>query len=550
MSDQNHLQLLLIEDNSGDARLIMEMLSDTDELSQRVHRSDTPAGSPQVHHESKLSEGLDYLESEPIDVVLLDLHLPDSTGIETLTAVVEATEQMPVVVLTGLNDRRIGIEAIQRGAQEYLVKDEVTSVLLVRSLHHAIERKQQEIARIQHQEHLQTLNRLNTIVRDISHTAIQTTTREELERHVCERLVESDTYRFAWIGEVERGGHHVVPRVAAGSEEGYLDEVTITIGGESDQGPTAKAIRTQETHVTEDLLTDPRYDQWRETIEKREFRSSAAIPLVYDEMLYGVLNVYSSEQNTFSEPGAELLEHLGEIIGHAISAIERKEALISDTVHELEFQITGIAESLVALTVEHEGSIHVNKVIQAGSDGNLLYGSITEITSEQFLDATSEIEWVENVRLIGPSYNQVFEVTTAKRLPFIETLASYSGKFRTITITDGDLRVIAELPQQSNTRRVLEKIQDVCPGVELLAQRTTTREAGTVSARQSVFEDQLTEKQRIALESAYSAGFFDTPRTSSGEEIAQSLDVSPATFFQHLRKAQNKLFGALLDRED
>jgi predicted DNA binding protein/DNA-binding NarL/FixJ family response regulator len=548
MSREDSLQLLLIEDSPSDARLITEMLRDGEELTQRVLQDDNPAGSPEMHHETRLSAGLDYIESTHVDVVLLDLHLPDSTGIETLATVVEATDRTPIVVLTGLDDREIGIEAIQRGAQEYLAKDDVTDELLIRSIHHAIERKQQELARIEHEDRLETLNRLYTIVRDVSHIAIQTQSKEELEERVCQRLVESDAYRFAWIGEVKRESNHVVPRVTAGDEE-YLDEITITIDGESTQGPTAGAIQTHEMHVVEDTFSDSTYEPWRDAADQHGFRSTVAIPLVYDEIFYGVLNVYSSQPAAFTDPGTDLLEHAGGIIGHAISAIEHKEALIGDSVNELEFRIGGVADPLVALSREHDGSVHATRVIQTDGDTILLYGSVTGLPIEEFRNVASGLEWVDHVRLMGPKYDRMFEIAMAKGVPFIDTLASYGGKFRSITITDEEFRVVAQLSHQNDTRRVLEAIQDVGSGAELLAQRKVSQPDEPVSVHQTI-EDQFTEKQRIALETAYFAGFFDTPRASSGEEIAGSLDISAVTFFQHLRKAQKKLLAAFFGGDD
>jgi DNA-binding NarL/FixJ family response regulator len=222
------LDVLLIEDNPGDARLVEELLG---EARTHLHRIDldgsTPEGSA-FHHESDLAAGLERLAGTAVDVVLLDLGLPDSTGLDTLISVVEATEFTPVVVLTGLDDRDIGIQAIQHGAHDYLVKDEVSGGLLIHSIQYAIEQTRQKRERVRHREQLEALNRLNRISQEITHDVITTSTREDLERAVCERLVDSSAYRFAWIGEVDGAGDQVTPRVAAGVENGYLEEITVT----------------------------------------------------------------------------------------------------------------------------------------------------------------------------------------------------------------------------------------------------------------------------------------------------------------------------------
>jgi signal transduction histidine kinase len=148
------LDLLLIEDNPGDARFIREMLRDATELGERtldrgrgegVERPSDVGDRPlTVIHETRLASGLERLEEDDVDVVLLDLNLPDSEDLETLTAVRRVAETVPVIVLTGVRDRETGMEAFHRGADEYLVKDQISSDLLIRSIYHAVVHKRDE----------------------------------------------------------------------------------------------------------------------------------------------------------------------------------------------------------------------------------------------------------------------------------------------------------------------------------------------------------------------------------------------------------------------
>ena len=121
-------RVLLIEDNPEDARLITEMLQEA--------RGD----SFQLEHTDNLLLGLERLQMVSIDVVLLDLSLPDSMGIDTLTRFYTHEPDMPIIVLTGLNDEAIAVQAIKEGAQDYLCKDQTDSILLGRSISYAIER--------------------------------------------------------------------------------------------------------------------------------------------------------------------------------------------------------------------------------------------------------------------------------------------------------------------------------------------------------------------------------------------------------------------------
>lgn len=130
--------VLLIEDNPGDARFIEEMLKE--------------AGGDgfTVECATRLSDGLEKLSSNPADVVLLDLSLPDSRGLETLVRFQSKFPKLPAVILTGLNDEETAVQAAQAGAQDYFVKGTIAGPALGRSLKYAIERKKaQETIRLQ-----------------------------------------------------------------------------------------------------------------------------------------------------------------------------------------------------------------------------------------------------------------------------------------------------------------------------------------------------------------------------------------------------------------
>lgn len=132
MENQAPIHVLLIEDNPGDRRLLQELLRDVTSVPIKLNYSDC------------LSHGLERLSSEHFDVILLDLFLPDSQGFTTFTQLYQREREVPIVVTTGLNDETLALKAVQEGAQDYLVKGQITGELLVRSIRYAIERKRAE----------------------------------------------------------------------------------------------------------------------------------------------------------------------------------------------------------------------------------------------------------------------------------------------------------------------------------------------------------------------------------------------------------------------
>jgi len=129
-----HIKVLQVEDNPGDVRLLQEALAE--------------AGITQFElaHVERLNEGLKRIAQGDVDMVLLDLSLPDGQGLDTVVRTHAAAPEVPIVVLSGLNDEELAVRAVREGAQDYLVKSQIDGRLLVRTMYHAIERKRTEEA--------------------------------------------------------------------------------------------------------------------------------------------------------------------------------------------------------------------------------------------------------------------------------------------------------------------------------------------------------------------------------------------------------------------
>lgn len=122
------LKVLLVEDNPGDVRLIRELLAEE-------------RGAFELESADRLSKGLDRLAASEVKVVLLDLGLPDSQGLETFLELHRRAPDAPTIVLTGLDDQDLALSAVREGAQDYLVKGQVDGAILARAIRYAVERK-------------------------------------------------------------------------------------------------------------------------------------------------------------------------------------------------------------------------------------------------------------------------------------------------------------------------------------------------------------------------------------------------------------------------
>ncbi len=143
------MRVVVIEDNPGDARLIKEMLK-------------ASGGSYELAIAPDLTQGLHLLAAQPADVVLLDLGLPESCGLETLGRLQSRASELPIVITTSIDDMGLAVQAMTQGAEDYLVKGKIDPVLLTRTLAYSIERKRMKVDLDRYRNHLEDLVRERT----------------------------------------------------------------------------------------------------------------------------------------------------------------------------------------------------------------------------------------------------------------------------------------------------------------------------------------------------------------------------------------------------
>ena len=192
------INVLLVEDNDEHVAFLRQLLATSEGAHFELHR----AGD--VQH------GIERLRDGGIQLILLDLTLPDSDGLETFIRVMEAAPDIPLIVLSGLSDVALAIETVQLGAQDYLVKGHVDNHLLVRSMQYAIERKRTQIQ-------LKRANdSLEARVRDRTEMLVQTNVK--LQQEVAERkraeeaLLDSNRQLSAALGQLQATQSEIIQR--------------------------------------------------------------------------------------------------------------------------------------------------------------------------------------------------------------------------------------------------------------------------------------------------------------------------------------------------
>jgi hypothetical protein len=214
----------------------------------------------------------------------------------------------------------------------------------------------------------------------------------------------------------------------------------------------------------------------------------------------------------------------------------------------IEFRVRDVFDALdLDVAADVGGQIRLDQTVPLGDDNYLLYGTASGDTDElvdllvETLPHWRELSWSDDrrdgfeLRLVDP--------------PILTTVASVGGTVDTAVVEDDDYRLSVHLSPGVNVRQLTDTVQDVYPGAELVTRRQITRSEDRDNRIRSTFVEDLTDRQRAALESAFYAGFFEWPRKNSGEDVAESLGISSPTFHQHVRAAERKVFESLLSTD-
>jgi len=400
------------------------------------------------------------------------------------------------------------------------------------------DRKRRELRIREQNEALTLLNNTNEVLRDVNRHLVGATTQAEIERAVCETFA-SDPFSCAWIGGMNMVNESLDVRDWEGTDEGSVRELAAAFDETPETTPLDRARHEGRVVTATDADAD-----WYPTDEPSPF---AVIPLAHRGVSYGTLVVHAPDAEAFEAVETGVLAELGETIGYAINATESRQALVSDAFTELEFRVTDADDPLVALAARRDCDLELQRV-STGGDDLVAYFSITGASGDEvtaFAAQADRLADAEVVRAHDEGCVVRFDLGDGAVL---STLATHgTAAIRSLSVSPSDARLCVDLPSDANPRVLVEALRRRHDGVDLVARRERERPRDGRDTLLDSIDESLTDRQREALRTAHTAGFFAWPRDSSGEEIASMMDITQSTFLQHLRAAERKVFDELLD---
>jgi len=404
--------------------------------------------------------------------------------------------------------------------------------------------REQERTLQEQNDQLTALNRTNETIREIDHALVQAETREEIDHTVCELLADDDRFSFAWIGTVDQPTETVEPRAWAGDGRGYLDSQSFDVTASATE-PAARTAATDEVTMISNVAEGLREEPWRKEALVRDYLSALSIPLRYNEITHGVLTVYAETRDAFDDTARAVLVELGETIASALSAIERKHALLTTSMTRVELAVDDPSFVLSRLARDAECTLSYHGGVQQTAEGSYVFVTVDDAPVETVADAAAELVAVDDAQPIGADGSGgVLRLKLAEPFLALE-LADHGAVFREATADPSATTLVVDVPGSIDVRTVTQLVGGAFSDVELRAKQSIDQASErTLYAR---VLDELTDRQLEVVQTAYYSGYFQSPRDSTGEDVAATLDISPPAFYQHVRAAQRKLFAALFD---
>ncbi|GAB6879153.1 bacterio-opsin activator domain-containing protein [Halorubrum gandharaense] len=357
------------------------------------------------------------------------------------------------------------------------------------------------------------------------------TDRESLLDGLVDRLTATDRWAAAWV--VERG-HGAAPGVAAAAGDVPSDGERRRFEPES--GDESVALGAVDTPLT-GTVSSPDGDRTRPAL---------AVPVAYHDATYATLCV-AGDRPTMADRRA--VTAIARTAGRALTSFRWRDLLHSDAVTEVEFRVDDRTAFLARLSADLDCRVEVAATVAVG-EALRCYLDVTGADAHAVADVVEASPSASDLGLVEAREDGCAVSVLIAGESAVHALTEHGATVRTATAEDGQVRVIADVPDGTDVRPVAAGLREQFPDARLASKESTVRPPDTAAGLREDVADRLTDRQQAALSAAYHGGYFDWPRGSTAEEVADAMGVSSPTFHNHLRKAQRALLDALFEGDD
>jgi len=401
-------------------------------------------------------------------------------------------------------------------------------------------RRQAEQLRADRRARERLLARLNGIVHRVTDATVNSTSRPELEERVCKAILETNDYEAAWFGTRQATSG----RIVAGEWAGCGVSNSPSVSADDPEDPVVEAANAGTVTVTgvSDLPADSPH---------LEFAPSAggvaAIPLRYRDADYGVLVVYVSESAALDDHEAAVFEALGRVIGTGINALQNQRLLATDEYIELTFAGKPPGPVLAELAAAADCELTYKGAVTR-EDGQFIMSVLaSDATLDDLEEAAETLPEPPEITQVATYDDSCLVEVVPTGESIVRTILDHNGSIRSLSAEGDRAELRIEIPRTANPNMVVETVTDQYGGLSLSSQRRRERDRNSRKELAAALRANLTDRQLETVQKAYLSDYFEWPRPVSGEGIADSMGITRSTFHQHLRAAQSKIIGELLE---
>jgi PAS domain S-box-containing protein len=314
-----------------------------------------------ISHAEKLSDAFNILTNEPWDIILLSIDLPGNQWLKTIKDLKIHAPEIPVIVIVPSGSEVLARDSIKEGAQDYLIKNEITSKYLLRTLRYAIEHrtvsskfhrsnanleilvtektssleetnarlKTENEIRKDRERKLRKANRLLKVMTECHQALDNSKSERELLTWICEVLVLTGKYPLVWAGYARENEKGIEPVADCGFANGSLETYTfVKDETEYGYGPGCTALSTGIPVVINQISRNKKFLHWREEAKKKKFDSMLGLPILRNEAetTKGVLLIYAQSGSAFDRDEVRILTQLARDLTFGIQALRTREA--------------------------------------------------------------------------------------------------------------------------------------------------------------------------------------------------------------------------------
>lgn len=429
-------------------------------------------------------------------------------------------------------------ESIQKGTTEEVRSDEIEELrrgLKTAESNTSVRKRVKELERLSH---------LSKITRSANRAVIRSESTEELGQAICRELVVDLPYKNVIFGKYAE--EEFIPDSGV---DRSIDTGSVPL---SSGDPLKEALEEKRVVATSSTGNEDgsigRLS--RDASVSRVFKTAVVVPAEYQNRVRGGIVLFSDEEIELTDRERSTLLEVGAAVGNAIDSLQTRELVNTDSVVEIEMEIRDKNDVLVDLSARHGCRVQVNGVHLNSGGSIACYLTISYHSSEELMGFLAEREGVEKYQVMDDSGEDIlFQCHVSDSSILLDVVEATAGPVD-FFIDDGVGNLKVQMPPSVNIHSVFEAIKKDFEDTKLVSKKNTNTPYQSIGRFRGAVDDRLTQRQDEVLTTAFKAGYFNWPRKSTAEEVAEMLDLAPSTLHEHLREGQRILVETYLEETD